>query len=79
MGLSKKTDWKHYWRRKVYQSDLFIKRLFETTGLSERRFRRILNCVRLYDKEDAKEKKLSLKVAMSMMNMLRCVYEITFY
>lgn len=39
-------------------SDPFILRLYAATGMSARRFRMILNSIRLYDKEVANEQNL---------------------
>lgn len=53
MGLSNKNRLSKYWSRNELRNDQFILKLYSFTGLSARRFRRIVNCIRLYCKEEA--------------------------
>lgn len=53
MGSNCKTNYKEYWSQNDNRKDPFIEKLIKYSKLSARRFRQILNCIRLYSKEDA--------------------------
>lgn len=59
MGLSKKTNWKYYWSQNENRKDCFISKICRYSKLSCRRFRTILNCIRMYDKKKATDLKLN--------------------
>lgn len=59
MGLTDKVEWKNYWSNDDNENDSFVKQLKLYSGLSARRFRKILNAIRLYDKQLASEQGLT--------------------
>lgn len=53
MGICQKSNYKTYWSKDDEKSDIFIKSLQKYAKLSARKFRKILSCIRMYDKEVA--------------------------
>lgn len=56
MGLTDKVSWKNYWSTDSNENDVFINNLKLYSDLSGRRFRYIMNSIRLYDKGQSSAK-----------------------
>lgn len=53
MGSNCKTNYKDYWTRDENRKDPFMEKLIRYSKLSARRFRQVMNSLRMYSKEEA--------------------------
>lgn len=63
MGSNKKSNFATYWSSDPAKNDPFILKIAKYSNMSARRFRKILNCIRLYDKAEAEKLGLSKKTS----------------
>lgn len=61
MGMNKKTNYKDYWSTDEDKKDKFVSKVIQYSQLSARKFRKVLSCIRLYDKQDAQDRGLNRK------------------